>query len=195
MFQKVSEPSGTVADGAEKRPHNASAGRPRSSARRFVGQPECRVRQPPPEVRIVGEQLELKSWVLSRITPNTALSVALSDSMRALSPSESCRAFLNLMSFATGDGISTVAVRMTRSRSPHSIPPNRSLNSSMIADRRPVSVSPLRPPSPVLTGSISESSMSIFSRMPFDRWGSSGADSYGIRKFRKIERSSQPRLL
>ena len=39
-FQNVSEPSVAVANGAEKRPRTVSAGHPRSSARRFVRQPE-----------------------------------------------------------------------------------------------------------------------------------------------------------
>ena len=86
----------------------------------------------------------LKSWVLSRTIPSTARSVALSDSTRAFFLSEFRRAFLNRASLATAPGMSTVAVRMTRSGSPHSIPPNRSLNSSMIADSRSVSISPPR---------------------------------------------------
>ena len=51
--RKVSGPSDAIATGAGKRPRSVSAGRPRSSARRFVGQPERGVRQPPPEVRIL----------------------------------------------------------------------------------------------------------------------------------------------
>ena len=58
MFDNVKQPEEVVANGPDKHPRNVSAGHPRASARRVVGQPERRVRQPPSEVRLVGEQLE-----------------------------------------------------------------------------------------------------------------------------------------
>ena len=117
----MSEPLGTVADGAEKHPRNV---------------------------------------------PSTACSVALSASTGAFSLSEFFRAFSNLGSFATEDGMSTVAVRITRSGSPHSIPPNRSLNSSMKADSRSVSISDPPPAAPDPTGSISASASPIVTVPP-----------------------------
>lgn len=72
MFQKVSGPPAVVANGAEKRPHNVSAGHSLSAARPFVGPaPECRGRQPlpgSPDCR----PSSLKSWGLSGTVSSTA---------------------------------------------------------------------------------------------------------------------------
>ena len=69
-----------------KTPRNVSRVRC-TPVRRFVGQPERRVRQPPLEVRASAKSL--KSWASSFIIPNTFRCVALTPSIRGFSLSES----------------------------------------------------------------------------------------------------------
>ena len=165
MFGNVKEPEELVANGAGKRLVPSRRATPRSSARRFAGQPERGVREPPPEVRIVGEQLEELGVVLHHPQHRPLRRLVGLDAGRSPRRSSAAR-FSNLASFRHRDR----DVLRGRPDDPVAVPPFDSAEQvvELLDDRRqPVGLD-LAPAS---------------------------ALARRDRKFRKTERSSQPRLL